>query len=204
MKPTETRVVEVKPTGETCSHIGQEEQPEGNEATMKKCTKKENPMSVYFHTYMKGNDHAVVAAKVVVLLGKYGNRKGLRVAGLPPTPKELQKPAQNFPDHELDRLKRIMMPKSDAVTAFQNEVARMMLEGVDVPALNMDVEQFLAGYTKLNSPFYIELIEEFFKSVCFDCFGQMGEIKGDPYFPELPCAPSTRPGHRKRASRSSV
>lgn len=114
-----------------------------------------------------------MAAKVVVLLGKYGNRKGLRVAGLRDSkgPNEVKLSA-----NELDRLRSMICPNNDAVSAFQNEVARMMLEGADVPDLNMDVEQFIAGYMKLNSPFYIDLIEDFFKSVCIDCFGHMDHV----------------------------
>ena len=161
-----------KETKENKQHA-QKDQPE---ATTKNVTRKENPMSTYFRTYMDGEDQAVMAAKVVVLLGKYGNRKGLRVAGL-------REKGQNVVNEvklsatELDRLRSMICPNNDAVTAFQNEVARMMLEGVDVPDLNMDVEQFIAGYMKLNSPFYIDLIEDFFKSVCIDCFGHMDRVK---------------------------
>ncbi|KAG0578633.1 hypothetical protein KC19_4G038000 [Ceratodon purpureus] len=152
---------------------GQQEQPE---PTTKNVTRKENPMSTYFRTYMDGEDQAVMAAKVVVLLGKYGNRKGLRVAGLRDAKGLNAMNDVRLTVNELDRLRSMTSPSSDAVSAFQNEVARMMLEGVDVPDLNMDVEQFIAGYMKLNSPFYIDLIEDFFKSVCIDCFGHMDQV----------------------------
>lgn len=152
---------------------GQQEQPE---PTTKNVTRKENPMSTYFRTYMDGEDQAVMAAKVVVLLGKYGNRKGLRVAGLRDSKGPNVMNEVKLSANELDRLRSMICPNNDAVSAFQNEVARMMLEGVDVPDLNMDVEQFIAGYMKLNSPFYIDLIEDFFKSVCIDCFGHMDQV----------------------------
>lgn len=111
------------------------------------------------------SEQAVVAAKVVVLLGKYGNRKGMRFSALSTNPHQHQ--------HQHHLRGMIAQPSNDAISAFQNEVARMMLEGADVPELNMDVEQFIAGYMKLNSPFYIDLIQDFFKSVCIDCFGHL-------------------------------
>lgn len=167
-------------TDHLCSRCGRkgtnkELQLGKQQQTIKKVTKKENPLSTCLQTYQSDENPAAAAAKVVVLLGKYGNRKGLRVGGLPPGPKDLKELQEeiNLSAKDLDRLRTIINPNSDAVSAFQNEVARMMLEGADVPELNMDVEQFIAGYMKLNSPFYIDLIEDFFKSVCMDCFSHM-------------------------------
>jgi uncharacterized Zn finger protein (UPF0148 family) len=162
-----------------CSRCGRKEEKQEQEQeqqTTKNVTRRENPMSTYFRTYMDGEDQAVVAAKVVVLLGKYGNRKGLRVAGLRESGGKGGVNEVKLSASELDRLRSMVCPNNDAVAAFQNEVARMMLEGVDVPDLNLDVEQFIAGYMKLNSPFYIDLIEDFFKSVCIDCFGHMDQV----------------------------
>lgn len=158
-----------------------------------RCGRKENKVDGQTtkskrNAFLDKDAQAVMAAKVVMLLGKYGNRKGLRVAGLPV-------PA---PPPELYRLRNMLSPNSTAVSAFQNEVARMMLEGVDVPGLNMDVEQFLAGYMKLNSPFYIDLIEDFFKSVCVDCFGHMEEVRGsDRQRPAYTVLKPKRPGNIK-------
>lgn len=161
-----------------CSRCGRKESSQQQQTT-KKVTSKANPMSTFFKTFMGDEEQAVMAAKVVVLLGKYGNRKGLRVSGLSPQQQQQQQQHQTtLSVKELNRLRTIMCPKNDAVSAFQNEVARMMLEGVDVPELNMDVEQFIAGYMKLNSPFYIDLIQDFFKSVCINCFGHMESVTG--------------------------
>ncbi|XP_024369727.1 uncharacterized protein [Physcomitrium patens] len=188
----------------SCSRCGRKEKKPDPESypqpTTKKLTRKDNVMSSYFHTFMDGSDQALMAGKVAVLLGKYGNRKGLRVAGLPPGTREFHNEVKLSAD-ELQRLRSIICPNNDAVTSFQNEVARMMLEGVDVPNLNMDVEQFIAGYMKLNSPFYIDLIEDFFKSVCIDCFGHMEEVGRDKSGHQRPAYTVLKP---KKGPKSAV
>lgn len=110
-----------------------------------------------------------VSSKVVVLLGKYGNKKGLRISGL-----QTAGPNANHVKSTRSEVDREQVPLSsispqEAVAVFQDEVASMMLEGGDGIELE-DIEEFLDGYMRLSSPFYLEMVEEFFRAVCFDCF----------------------------------
>lgn len=194
---------ETKCTEFLCSQCGRKEKrvevQDQQRPSTRSVISKDNPMSAYFHN-MDGSKRALIADKVVVLLGKYGNRKGLRVAGFSPGRKESHDEVA-LSANELDRLRSMICPKKDAVTSFQSEVARMMLEGVDAPDLNMDVEQFIAGYMKLNSPFYIDLIEDFFKSVCIDCFGHMGAARRAKSSQQRPALTVLKP---KRGTKSAV
>jgi hypothetical protein len=146
-------------------------------------------------------NHSPTSPSVVVLLGKYGNRKGMRIAGLQ------QSDPQASNHHRGGSQMMMMMQRyhsssnntataaaaaaaaadtsgssSDhshewacakrAIASFQDEVARMLLEGTgDVSELE-DIEDFLNGYMRLNTPFYLEMVEEFFRAICLDCFNK--------------------------------
>jgi hypothetical protein len=61
-----------------------------------------------------------------------------------------------------------------AIASFQEEVTKMLLESRgededDVHELEA-IEDFVNGYMRLNTPFYLEMVEEFFRAVCLDCF----------------------------------
>ncbi|CAM6040413.1 unnamed protein product [Sphagnum compactum] len=61
-----------------------------------------------------------------------------------------------------------------AIASFQEEVTKMLLESTgededDVHELEA-IEDFVNGYMQLNTPFYLEMVEEFFRAVCLDCF----------------------------------
>ncbi|CAK9266277.1 unnamed protein product [Sphagnum jensenii] len=61
-----------------------------------------------------------------------------------------------------------------AIASFQEEVTKMLLESTgededDVHDLEA-IEDFVNGYMQLNTPFYLEMVEEFFRAVCLNCF----------------------------------
>jgi hypothetical protein len=61
-----------------------------------------------------------------------------------------------------------------AIASFQEEVTKMLLESRgededDVHDLEA-IEDFVNGYMQLNTPFYLEMVEEFFRAVCLNCF----------------------------------
>jgi hypothetical protein len=144
-------------------------------------------------------NHSPTSPSVVVLLGKYGNRKGMRIAGLQ------QSDPQASNHHHGGSQMMMMMQRhhsssnntataaaattadtsgssSDhshewacakrAIASFQDEVARMLLEGTGDVSELQDIEDFLNGYMRLNTPFYLEMVEEFFRAICLDCFNK--------------------------------
>lgn len=109
---------------------------------IKKVIKKENFLLICFQIYQSDENLVVVVVKVVVLFGKYGNWKGFRVGGLLLGLKDLKELQEeiNLFVKDFDRLWIIINFNFDVVFVFQNEVVRMMFEGVDVFEFNMDVE----------------------------------------------------------------
>lgn len=109
-------------------------------------------------------------SKVAVLLGKYGSRKGLWIAGLesgaPSTNLEcnLDRMTNNPGDVPLDSLS-----PQEAVAVFQDEVARMMVEDGEYAEVQ-DIDEFLDGYLRLSSPFYVQMVQEFLRALCVDCY----------------------------------
>ncbi|XP_024381710.1 uncharacterized protein [Physcomitrium patens] len=64
----------------------------------------------------------------------------------------------------------------EATAVFHDEVARMMLEeGQDCGEAH-DVEEFLQGYMSLRSPFYLSMVDNFFRAVCVDCYKRPLEL----------------------------
>jgi hypothetical protein len=115
-------------------------------------------------------------SKVAVLLGKYGSRKGLRIAGLesgaPSTNLEcnLDRMTNNPGDVPLDSLS-----PQEAVAVFQDEVARMMVEDGEYAEVQ-DIDEFLDGYLRLSSPFYVQMVQEFLRALCVDCYKRPLEL----------------------------
>lgn len=56
-----------------------------------------------------------------------------------------------------------------AVNAFQDEIAQLMMDRSESNEI-ADIEEFLDGYMRLRSPFYLEVVEEFFRTVSYDCY----------------------------------
>lgn len=160
------------------------------------------------HPQKRQIDSSAVSSKVLVLLGKYGNRKGLRVAGLQPAPNPNPKSRNSgFNDDATSAVPLDSISPQEAVAVFQDEVARMMLEEGECDEI-ADIEDFLDGYMRLRSPFYLEMVEEFFRAVCFDCYRRPLDL------PNLPAAPTHlqrnlprstfRPASMKPESRRSL
>lgn len=165
------------------------------------------------HPQKRQIDSSAVSSKVLVLLGKYGNRKGLRVAGLQPAPNPNPKPRiSGFNDDATATAAASAVPldsisPQEAVAVFQDEVARMMLEEGECDEI-ADIEDFLDGYMRLRSPFYLEMVEEFFRAVCFDCYRRPLDLPNLPAVPihlqrNLPRS-TFRPASMKPESRRSL
>jgi len=56
-----------------------------------------------------------------------------------------------------------------AVTSFQEEIAQLMLDRSESNEIG-DIEEFLEGYMRLRSPIYLDVVEEFFRTVSYDCY----------------------------------
>lgn len=63
----------------------------------------------------------------------------------------------------------VSISQKEAVAAFQDDIAHMMLEEQDSDEV-ADIEEFLDGYMHLKSPFYLEVVEEFFRAISYDCY----------------------------------
>jgi hypothetical protein len=106
--------------------------------------------------------HHESASNVMVLLGKYNRRKG----------------AHGRVDDETPIALDSMTPE-DAIAVFHDEVARMLLEEGQECGEAADVEEFLDGYMRLRSPFYVAMVDEFFRAVCVDCYKRPVELPVD-------------------------
>lgn len=119
------------------------------------------------HGSQKRRDDAQAAnSKVVVLLGKYGRKKGNHGAG-----------TQSGDADDMVALDS--MTPQQATAVFHDEVARMMLEEGEECVEANDVEEFLDGYMRLRSPFYLAMVDEFFRAVCVDCYKRPVDIPLD-------------------------
>jgi len=72
-----------------------------------------------------------------------------------------------------------------AVTAFKDEIAQLMLDRSESNEIG-DIEEFLDGYMRLQSPSYLEIVEEFFRTVSYDCYKRPLEVKKVPKVPRVP------------------
>ncbi len=136
---------------------------------------------------------------VVVLLRKYGDRKELRRIAAPGSLQQspdLQQREQgwktgsqiqnrrrrsrscttdcNAAVSKMHQTSEWTPSTQEAIASFQEEVTKMLLESSgededDVHELEA-IEDFVNGYMQLNTPFYLEMVEEFFRAVCLDCF----------------------------------
>ena len=109
------------------------------------------------------DNHQSASSKVVMLLGKYGRRKG----------------AHGRIDMDDTPIALDSMTPEEAIAVFHDEVARMMLEEGQECGEAADVEEFLDGYMRLRSPFYVAMVDEFFRAVCVDCYKRPVEIPLD-------------------------
>lgn len=78
-----------------------------------------------------------------------------------------------------------VISQQEAVTAFQDEIAQLMLDRSESNEV-ADIEEFLDGYMRLRSPFYLEVVEEFFRTVSYDCYRRPLEVKKAPNVPKVP------------------
>lgn len=109
---------------------------------------------------------AAANSKVVVLLGKYGRKKGNHGVGTQ--------------SGDLDDMVALdSMTPQEAIAVFHDEVARMMHEEGEECVEADDVQEFLDGYMRLRSPFYLAMVDEFFRSLCVDCYKRPVEIPFD-------------------------
>lgn len=69
-----------------------------------------------------------------------------------------------------------LMSQQEATTAFQDDIAQLMLDRGDSTEIG-DIEEFLDGYVRLRSPFYLEVVEEFFRTVSYDCYRRPLDVK---------------------------
>lgn len=75
-----------------------------------------------------------------------------------------------------------------AVNAFQEEIAQLMMDHSESNEIG-DIEEFLDGYMRLRSPFYLEVVEEFFRTVSYDCYKRPLQVKKlAPKVPKVPKA----------------
>lgn len=104
-----------------------------------------------------------VNSKVSMLLGKYGHKK-----------------EHHGPRGDMDDMVALdSLTPQQAIAVFHDEVARMMdEEGEDCLEAN-DVEEFLDGYLRLRSPFYVSMVDEFFRVVCVDCYKRPMEFPAE-------------------------
>lgn len=73
--------------------------------------------------------------------------------------------------------------QQEATTAFQDDIAQLMLDRSENNEIG-DIEEFLDGYMRLRSPFYLEVVEEFFRTVSYDCYKRPLDVKKLP--PKVP------------------
>lgn len=124
-----------------------------------------NPSSRRHHGKRRDDSRqgASASSKVVVVLGKYDRRKGAHGrVNLDDTPVALDS-----------------LAPEEAIAVFHDEVARMMLEDGKECGEAADVEEFLDGYMRLRSPFYVAMVDEFFRAVCVDCYKRPVEVPVD-------------------------
>lgn len=102
-------------------------------------------------------------SKVELLLGKYGHKKGnQRTSG------------------DMDNMVALdSLTPQEAIAVFHDEVARMMDEEGEECVEAKDIEEFLDGYMRLRSPFYLSMVDDFFRAVCVDCYKRPVEIPVD-------------------------
>jgi hypothetical protein len=70
--------------------------------------------------------------------------------------------------------------EQEATTAFQDDIAQLMLDRSESSEIG-DIEEFLDGYMRLRTPFYLEIVEEFFRTVSYDCYRRPLEVKKLPH-----------------------
>ena len=73
--------------------------------------------------------------------------------------------------------------QQEATLAFQDDIAELMMDRSESNEIG-DIEDFLDGYMRLRSPFYLEIVEEFFRNVSYDCYKRPLGVKKLP--PEIP------------------
>ena len=107
------------------------------------------------------------SSKVVVLLGKYGRRKGAPRGRV------------DIDDDDDTAIALDSMTPEEAIAVFHDEVARMLAEEGHECGEAADVEEFLDGYMRLRSPFYVAMVDDFFRAVCVDCYKRPVEVPVD-------------------------
>lgn len=121
----------------------------------------------------KRDGNSTSGSKLAVQFGKHGNRKD-RVGS-----------QGQFRTSDDTAIPLDSISPQEAIAVFHDEVAQMMFEeGLDCCEAN-DVEEFLDGYMRLRSPFYLSMVDDFFRAVCVDCYKRPVDLPVESTPPSL-------------------